>query len=184
MCNIHLCNLKSHFWRDVRACCTRPVSMHLVMACVSCLFDSFSIFLLCSTQQQNLIKIMFSCIHFPVWPYPPPPPPPKKKKKKKLYFIQVNCMGWQVYIAYFWTSTKGVYLQCCLAVWLQPHETAAVCVHFLCTPGNHASVYSVISLKPPIHWAHVHLVATCQATMPQFTVLLVQSHIYSGCMCV
>ena len=41
------------------------------MACVSCLLDSFSVFLLSLKQQQNLIKIMFSCIHFPMWPYPP-----------------------------------------------------------------------------------------------------------------
>ena len=45
--------------------------MDLVMACVGCSFDSFSVFLLSLKQQQNLMKIMFSCIHFPVWPYPP-----------------------------------------------------------------------------------------------------------------
>ena len=22
-------------------------------------------------QQQNLMKVMFSCVHFPIWPYPP-----------------------------------------------------------------------------------------------------------------
>ena len=56
---------------------------------VGCSFDSFSVFLLSLKQQQNLVKIMFSCIHFPIWPYPP-------KIMKKLYFIPVNCMGWQV----------------------------------------------------------------------------------------
>jgi len=35
------------------------------------------------------MKIMFSCIPFPVWPYPP-------RIMKNLYFILVNCMGWQV----------------------------------------------------------------------------------------
>ena len=47
--------------------CTRPGSVHLamLMACVSCLFNSFSVFLL-SLKQQNLMKIMFSCIHFPI----------------------------------------------------------------------------------------------------------------------
>ena len=45
--------------------------MHLAMASVSCSFNSFSIFLLRLKQQQNLMKIMFSCIHFPIWPYPP-----------------------------------------------------------------------------------------------------------------
>ena len=40
-------------------------------------------------QQQNLMKIMFSCIHFPVWPYP-------CRIMKNLHFMLVNCMGWQV----------------------------------------------------------------------------------------
>ena len=60
-------------------------------------FNLFALFKL--KQQQNLMKIRFSCIHFPVWPYPPPPPPPQKKREreKKKYFILVNCMGWQVW---------------------------------------------------------------------------------------
>ena len=45
--------------------------MRLAMACVGCSLNSFSVFLLSLKQQQNLMKIMFSCIHFPVWPYPP-----------------------------------------------------------------------------------------------------------------
>ena len=53
------------------AYCTRPVSVHLAMASVGCSFNSFSVFLLCFTQQQNLMKLMFSGIHFPIWPYPP-----------------------------------------------------------------------------------------------------------------
>ena len=84
-----MCDFKSHFWQDFLAYCPRPVSVHLVMVCVGCSFNSFSVFLLSLKQQQNLMKIMFSCIHFPVWPYPP-------KIMKKMYFIQVNCMGWQV----------------------------------------------------------------------------------------
>ena len=80
----------SYFQRDFLAYCTRPVSVHLAMACVSCSFDSFLVFLLSLKQQQNLMKIMFSCIHFPVWPYPP-------KIMTKMYFILVNCMGWQVW---------------------------------------------------------------------------------------
>ena len=79
-------NFKSHFWWDFLAYCTRPASVHLVMAFIGCSFDSFSIFLLSLKQQQNLMKIKFSCIHFPVWPYPP-------QIMKKLYFILVNCMG-------------------------------------------------------------------------------------------
>ena len=85
--------LKSYFQWDFVAYCTRPVSMHLMMACVSCSFDNFSVFLLSLKQQQNLMKMMFSCIHFPIWPYPP-------KIMKNLYFILVNCMGWQVWIIY------------------------------------------------------------------------------------
>ena len=62
-------DFRSHFWWDFLAYCTRPVSVHLAMACVGCSFDSFSVFLLSLKQQQNLIKMMFSCIHFPVCPY-------------------------------------------------------------------------------------------------------------------
>ena len=89
LCKIHMHDFKSHFQQEFLAYCTRPVSVHLAMACVGCSFDSFSVFLLSLKHQQNLMKIMFSCIHFPVWPYPP-------KIMKKLYFILVNCMGWQV----------------------------------------------------------------------------------------
>ena len=32
-------------------------------------------------QQQNLMKMMFSCIHFPVWPYPP-----EIMKKKEVFY--------------------------------------------------------------------------------------------------
>ena len=85
-------NFKSHFWWDFLAYCTRPASVHLLMAFIGCSFDSFSIFLLSLKQQQNLMKIMFSCIHFSIWPPPPPPP------MKKLYFILANCMGWQVWM--------------------------------------------------------------------------------------
>ena len=80
----------TQFQWDFLACCTRSVSVHLMMACVGCSFDTFSVFLLSLKQQQNLMKIMFSCIHFPVWSYPP-------KIMKKFNFILVNCMGWQVW---------------------------------------------------------------------------------------
>ena len=86
MCEIHMHDFKSHFQQDFLAYCIRPVSVHLAMACVSCLFDSFSIILLSLKQQQNLVKIMLSCIHFPIWPDLP-------KIMKKLYFILVNGMG-------------------------------------------------------------------------------------------
>ena len=70
LCEIHTRNFKSHFWWDFLAYCTRPVSVHLAMACVGCSFDRFTFFLLSLKQQQNLMKIMFSCIHFPIWPHP------------------------------------------------------------------------------------------------------------------
>ena len=66
-------NFKSHFQQDFLAYCTStPVSMHLAMASVGCSFNSFSVFLLSLKQQQNRMKIMFSCVDFPIWPYPPP----------------------------------------------------------------------------------------------------------------
>ena len=49
--------------------------MHLVMVCVGCSFNSFSIFLLSLNQQQNLMKIMFSNNIF------------------KMYFVPVNCIS-------------------------------------------------------------------------------------------
>ena len=70
LCEIHIHDFRSYFLQDFLAYCTRPVSVHLAMACVGCSFDSFSIFLL-SLKQQNLMKIMFSCIRFQIWPYPP-----------------------------------------------------------------------------------------------------------------
>ena len=83
---------------DFLAYCTRPVRVHLAMACVSCSFDSFLVFLLSLKQQQNLMKIMFSCICFPVWPHPP-------KIMIYFYFILVNCMGWQICVNIWITLT-------------------------------------------------------------------------------
>ena len=67
VCNEMLVEQKlTHFGR-------RPVVALLSAtgASVGCSFDSFSIFLLSLKQQQNLLKIIFSCIHFAVW-FPPP----------------------------------------------------------------------------------------------------------------
>ena len=88
MCWIYIRDFKSYFQWDFLACCTRLVRVHLAMACVGCLFDSFSIFLLSLKQQQNLMKIMFSCIHFPIWPYPP-----KIMKKKEEVFFTSKLYG-------------------------------------------------------------------------------------------
>ena len=58
-----------------------------------CFSDSFSVFLLSLKQQQNLMKIMFYCIPFPKWTYSPK----IFLKKQQLYFVPINCMGWQVW---------------------------------------------------------------------------------------
>ena len=63
--------LNTHARQDFLAYCTRPVSVHLAMACTGCSLDSFSVFWHSLKQRQNLMKIVFSCIHFPVRPYPP-----------------------------------------------------------------------------------------------------------------
>ena len=55
------------------------------MVCVGCSLDSFSISLLSLKQQQNLMKIMFSCISFPKWPYIISPLMMKKTTTGKLY---------------------------------------------------------------------------------------------------
>ena len=107
-------DFKSHLQWDFLACCTRPVSMHSTMACVNCSFDYFSVFLLSLKQQQNLMKIMFSCIHFPIRPYPP-------KIMKNLYFILVNCTGWQV-CTYILSLSR---LLGSLAMWMWECETVS-----------------------------------------------------------
>ena len=63
-CAKYTCTLTSN-----KIYCTRPVSVHFARGGVGCSFNSFSIFLL--SLKQNCMKIMFSCIHFPVWPNPP-----------------------------------------------------------------------------------------------------------------
>ena len=63
------------------------------MVYAGCSFKSFSVFLLALKQQQNLVKILFSCIHFPVWPYPPKIMHKEKeeKKKKKVFYTGKLC---------------------------------------------------------------------------------------------
>ena len=94
LCKIHMRDSKSHFWQDFLAYCTGPISVHLAMACVGCMFNSFSIFLFSLKQQQSLMKIIFSCIHFLIWPYPP-----KNNEKKKVFYTSklygLTGMQWQ-----------------------------------------------------------------------------------------
>ena len=44
LCEIQMCDFKFHFLQDFLAYCTQPVSVHLAMACVGCLFKFFSLF--------------------------------------------------------------------------------------------------------------------------------------------
>ena len=99
-CKIHIFNFKSHFWRDFLAYCTRPVGVHLAMACVGRSFDSFSIFLfsLKIKKSQMLKKIMFSCIHLPIWPYIYIISTQNDEKNCIVICIPVNCM---------WTIAKS-----------------------------------------------------------------------------
>ena len=115
LCKIHTRDFISHFRWDFLAYCTRPVNVHLAMTCVGCLFNSFWIFLL-SLKQQNLMKIMFSCIHFPIWPYPP---------KIMIFknFKLVNCTGWQVWQLNCWNFKL---LSSDADLWHSPH-LLAVC---------------------------------------------------------
>ena len=77
------------------------------MACVSCSFDSFSPFLLSLKQQQKLMKIMFSYIHFPIWLYPP---------KIMIFFVlywQTVCLDRYAIIStsclpYIWNLAKKI----------------------------------------------------------------------------
>ena len=77
--------------------------MHLAITCVCCSFDSFSIFLL-SLKRQNLMKITFSCIHFPVWPYPP-------QIMKKNVFYTSKLYGLTGMLSYLFLGSLGNFFQ-------------------------------------------------------------------------
>ena len=115
-------DFKSHFQRDFLAYCTRPVSVHLATVSVGCLLNSFSIFLLGLKQQQNLMKIKFSCRSYP----PPPPHNEKLFYTGKLYGL--TGMGWGGGVEKKGSTEEGNKLQrkggrympwgCC-AIWTQ-----------------------------------------------------------------
>ena len=121
---------KSHFQQDFLAYRTWPVSVHLVMTCVGWSFDIFSIFLLSLKQQQNLMKIMFSCIHFPVWPYPP-------EIMKKLYFIPANYMGWQVWQTQWLKNNTVFCLQALHGCSISITETYLFVLKLSCSWNSH-----------------------------------------------
>ena len=88
LCEIHTQDFKAHFWRDFLIYCTRPDSVHLAMACVSCSFDSlkknlFAQFKTTTKSHENYVFLYSFSKYL------------KNKTKQKLYFIPVNCMGWQ-----------------------------------------------------------------------------------------
>ena len=103
-----------------------PVSVHLVMVCVGCSFHSFSIFLLSLKQQQNLMKIMFSCIHFPLWPYPP------QIKIKTVFYtskLWVDGYGSFIFEKNWFTVTVFFFVPVCVCVCVRACVRACVCVH-------------------------------------------------------
>ena len=66
--NTHAARLQTSPAATILAYCTRRQSACIWRWRVSAAhyFDSFSIFLLSLKQQQNLMKVMFSCVHFPI----------------------------------------------------------------------------------------------------------------------
>ena len=75
LCEIHMHDFKSHFQQDFLAYCTRPVSVHLVMAYI--LAAHLTVFqkkMLSLKQHQNYVFL------YPVWPYPP------KNKTKTVFY--------------------------------------------------------------------------------------------------
>ena len=81
---MHDFKFKPHFWWDFLAYCISPVCVYLTMLCVSCSFNSFSIFLL-SLKQQNLMKIVF------LYPFSNMAIS-SKIMKKNVFYILVNCI--------------------------------------------------------------------------------------------
>ena len=161
-------NFKSHFWWDFSAYCTRPVSVNLVMAFNGCSFDSFSIFLLSLKQQQKLMKIMFSCIHFPVWPYPP-------KIMKKLYFILGKLYG----LTGMWLhhDSQNWKLMLYAVHMFHTHQKQALWMSL------HASISMLLcAAKTSQHGSHWGRLATdfakCSTCSGLFSNTMVQNHIY------
>ena len=85
-------DFKSHFRQDFFGYCIGQsvcIWQWRTLAACSTVFQS----LLSLKQQQNLMKIMFSCIHFPVSIPPPPPPPPPPPKGDFLIFYTGKLYG-------------------------------------------------------------------------------------------
>ena len=91
LCETHLRNFKPQFWWDFLAYCTRAVSVHLAMVCVGGSFHVFSVF---SLSFKTTTKFH----EYYVFLYPFSNMAITSKKMFFLYFILINCMGWQVCI--------------------------------------------------------------------------------------
>ena len=65
-------------------------------------------------------------------------------------------------LSFFYRAFYGIHQQRCLVVtWLVTRQTAAVSVHILCTPHNHASVCSVTSFQATYVGRIVRLAVAC-----------------------
>ena len=73
------------------------------------------------------MKIMFSCIYFPIWPYP------LKIMREKKYFIPANCMGWQV-----WTWNKSTRA-------ISPNQICYSCVYKQKRKNNNKQTSNIFS---------------------------------------
>ena len=66
----------------------------------------------------------------------------------RIWLWMSDCSSTQCALNIHWSGT-----------WLVPHETVAILVNFLCTPYNHAPVYSVN--QSHIHKVYAHIAITC-----------------------
>ena len=85
---IHMHDFKSHFQQDFLAYCTWPVSVHLAMTCViQQFFNLFAQFKTTTKSHENYVFL---------YPFSNMAISPQIMIFK--IFIQVNCMGWQVWL--------------------------------------------------------------------------------------
>ena len=79
--------LNTHAQQDLLAYCTRPVSVHLVMACTGCSFNSFCLFAQFKTTKSHENHVF-------LYPFSSMAISPQNNDFF-IYFILVSCMGWQ-----------------------------------------------------------------------------------------
>ena len=114
LCEIHMCDLKSDFWRDFLAYCTRPVCTFgngMCQLLVRQFANLFADFKTTTKSHENYVFLdPFSNMAIS-------PPPPPNNEKQQHYFILVNCMGWQVWEGDSWE------------IWGQVQSLARNCPH-------------------------------------------------------